>query len=98
MKTRKMTTRDWGVPTLFVAGTIWAAFNIGGCATFQHAESDIPGTVMAGLSTAACVTAAVKEEPDALLRERRIADCFKAAFDALSEASKRELLSMGDKP
>jgi hypothetical protein len=31
--TRKMTTRDWLVPALFVVATVYAAFNISGCST-----------------------------------------------------------------
>lgn len=38
MKTRKLTTREVVIPALFIAATVYAAFNLGGCATLGQAD------------------------------------------------------------
>jgi hypothetical protein len=93
MHTRKMTTRDWAYPTLFVAVTVATAFLLHGCATFSAARADIPGTVRVGLDVAACVTAAVKDNTDELLREKAIGACVTAAFNELTPEAKSQLVA-----
>lgn len=64
-----------------------------GCATFQRATDDVPGTVGVGLSISACVNAAFRDIPDTLAREREIAKCIHDAFNQLTAERRREVIA-----
>lgn len=71
-----------------------AGLLVAGCATFGSAAQNIPGSVQIGLSIAACVTTAFKEETDPVAREAAIEKCAHDAFGQLNPQQKRELLQI----
>ena len=63
MKTRKMTLRDWLVPALFVGATVYAAFNITGCASLggPDLEQKIVEAATKCIADASSILAAQRE-------------------------------------